>query len=110
MDVSSYDPNRYGPYLVGRNGGGSEITSNVFTTTGGPEEIVAPAVTGGLNIVALHAVRLNGTAIQENVSGSTGLLTVNPSEGNIVTNHLAGRRHVARSPSRTWPGLGAGPA
>ncbi len=107
MDVSSYDPNRYGPFLVGRNNGGSEITSSVFTTTGGAEEIVAPGVTGGLNIVAVHAVRMNGTADEESVTGSAGLLTVNPSDINIVTNQLAGSRALSLSSSATWPGLGA---
>ena len=107
MDVSGYDPNRYGPFLVGRNNGGSEITSSVFTTTGGAEEIVAPAVTGGLNIVAVHAVRMNGTADEESVTGSAGLLTVNPTEVNIVTNRLAGSRSLSLQSSATWPGLGA---
>ena len=103
LDVSAFLEARYGPYLVGRNGGGSEITSNVFTTTGGPEEIVAPRVTGGLNIIAVHAVRMNGTATEEPVAGRSALMNVNPAEVDIVTNRLAGSRDdvVSLSTART---------
>src|SRR2546422_8366518 len=104
MDVSSYDSNRYGPFLVGKNYGGSEISSNVFTTTGGAEEIVAPGVTGGLDVVAGHAGRMKGTAIQENVTGAAGLLTGNPPEGNIVTNRLPGGPGGGLSSRAAWPG------
>ncbi|HLE45632.1 MAG TPA: S8 family serine peptidase [Thermoplasmata archaeon] len=107
LDVSAFLESRYGPYLVGRNGGGSEITSNVFTTTGGPEEIVAPRVTGGLNIIAVHAVRMNGTAPEEPVAGQSALMNVNPAEVDIVTNRLAGSRDVTLFSSVNWPGIGA---
>ena len=107
LDVSAFLEARYGPYLVGRNGGGSEITSNVFTTTGGPEEIVAPRVTGGLNIIAVHAVRMNGTATEEPVAGRSALMNVNPAEVDIVTNRLAGSRDVTLFSSANWPGIGA---
>src|SRR2546422_10312093 len=101
MDVSSYYSNRYGPSLVGKNYGGSEISSNVFTTTGGAEEIVAPGVTGGPAVLAVPAARMNGTAIQENVTGARAVLAGNPPHADILTTPLArsrGRGRHARAP------------
>src|SRR2546428_5484759 len=59
MDVSSYDPNRYGPYLVGRNGGGGEITANGVTTTGRAGGNLAPPVHGRVHHLALPAGHLD---------------------------------------------------
>lgn len=106
-------PVRYGPYELFRPNGGSEQTANFFTTTGVNEEIVAPIIAGGLNVIALHQVRLNGTLHLENVWGRVASLSVVPEEVKIVTNQLVGQRELQIHSTIPWDGIGsqsAGPS
>ena len=110
---SDLSTQRYGPFLVGRNNGGSTTTALVFTTTGGNMEIASPAFAGGLNIIAVHVVHMNGLRYRENVSGEVGLFGLNPKELTVVTNKLYGRRAFQIFSTMSWPGIGAvsaGPA
>ncbi len=104
---------RYGPFLVGRNNGGSTVTSLVFTTTGKNVEIASPALAGGLNIIAVHAVHMNGSAHEESIAGEVGVFGLSPNEIKIVTNKLYGSRELHMYSSMPWNGVGAisaGPA
>jgi hypothetical protein len=103
----------YGPYELFRENGGSEETATFFTTTGINEEIVAPRISGGLNVIAIHQVRLNGTLHLENVSGSLASMSVVPEEVRIVTNQLVGQREIQMHSTIPWDGIGsqsAGPS
>jgi len=97
----------YGPVTLMANNGGSEETANFFTTTGGAREVVAPKLVGGLNVIALRQVRLNGTTDNETVSGSVGTITVNPDDVKVVTNQLAGSTSVQLWSSIDLYGIGA---
>jgi WD40 repeat protein len=106
-------PVNYGPYELFRPNGGSEQTANFFTTTGVNEEVVAPSISGGLNVLALHQVRLNGTLHLENVSGKVASMSVVPEEVKIVTNQLVGQRELQIHSTIPWDGIGsqsAGPS
>jgi WD40 repeat protein/sulfur carrier protein ThiS len=106
-------PAKYGPYELFRPNGGSEQTANFFTTTGVNEEVVAPVISGGLNVIALHQVRLNGTMHLESVSGKVASLSVVPEEIKIVTNQLVGQRELQIHSTIPWDGIGsqsAGPS
>ncbi len=106
-------PTLYGPYELFRSNGGSEETANFFTTTGENEEIVAPKISGGLNVIALHQVRLNGTIHWENVSGNVASMSVVPEEIKIITNQLEGRTDLRMHSTIPWFGIGsqsAGPS
>jgi hypothetical protein len=103
----------YGPYELFRPNGGSEETANFFTTTGTNEEIVAPIISGGLNVIAIHQVRLNGTLHLENVSGQVASMSVIPEEIKIVTNQLVGQRELQMHSTIPWDGISsesAGPS
>ena len=110
---SDLSTQRYGPFLVGKNNGGSTTTSLVFTTTGSNMEIASPTFAGGLNIIAIHVVHMNGLRYRENVSGEVGLFGLNPKELTVVTNKLYGSRAFQMFSTMSWPGIGAvsaGPA
>ncbi|MCK4443232.1 MAG: hypothetical protein KAW09_01720, partial [Thermoplasmata archaeon] len=103
----------YGPYELFRENGGSEATATFFTTTGVNEEIVAPRISGGLNVIAIHQVRLNGTLHLENVSGNLASMSVVPEEVRIITNQLVGERNIQMHSTIPWDGIGsqsAGPS
>ncbi|MFO7618656.1 MAG: hypothetical protein R6W91_03250 [Thermoplasmata archaeon] len=80
---------RYGPNGLQNNGGSTE-TADVFTASGTSLEYAAPSIGAGLNVVAVHAVRMNGTSNLEPISGQVGTFTVNKEKISIVTNQLAG--------------------
>lgn len=106
-------PVLYGPYELFRENGGSEETANFFTTTGKNEEIVAPKISGGLNVIAIHQVRVNGTIHWENVAGTVASMSVVPEEIRIVTNKLEGRTVVNMHSTIPWDGIdsqSAGPS
>ncbi|UCD91909.1 MAG: S8 family serine peptidase [Methanobacteriota archaeon] len=106
-------PLTYGPYELFRSNGGSEQTANFFTTTGLNEEVVAPKISGGLNVIAIHQVRVNGTIHLENVSGNVASMSVVPEEIKIVTNQLEGGTNVRMHSTIPWLGIGsqsAGPS
>ncbi len=113
LTAGAFPQSRYGPYLLYTTNGGSEETATFFTTTGGPEEIVAPGLVGGLNVLAIQNVLMNGTYASEAVSGQVGSMRVNPPEIKVVTNELSGSRDVLLYSSVPWPGIGsvsAGPS
>jgi WD40 repeat protein len=103
----------YGPYEIYKENGGSEETANFFTTTGLNEEIVAPRISGGLNVLAVHQVRSNGTIHLEDVAGNVASMSVVPEELKIVTNSLIGQREIQLHSTIPWFGIGsqsAGPS
>ena len=103
----TFPSSRYGPYVLMTNNGGSEETATFFTTTGGAREIVAPRLVGGLNVIALRQVRLNGSLVRERFSGSVGLMSATPDSLDIVTNQLAGSTSLQVWSSIAWQGIGA---
>ncbi|MFQ6128889.1 MAG: S8 family serine peptidase, partial [Thermoplasmata archaeon] len=108
-----FDEPRYGPYVFYKNFGGSEETTSVFTTTGKNEEIVAPTIIGGLDVIAIHHRALNGTAHEETISGNVSTMEVIPSLLRISTKNLSGQRDVYIHSSIEWQGVGgisAGPS
>jgi len=108
-----YPEERYGPVLFLENKGGSEETGAVYTTTNSNGEIVLSPLTGGLNIIAVHNVKLNGSTSKESLHGEVGLMHVTPSELKISTNKLSGSRNVTLYSSRELKGVGgvaAGPS
>jgi len=106
-------PDVYGPHSISHVGG-SDVTPDFLTTTGGPEEIVAPRISGGLNVVALHTVGMNGTsAYTEKFNGRVGTLYVAPTEIEIVSNKLYGEKEIEMVSNMEWQGVGgiaAGPS
>jgi hypothetical protein len=106
-------PDVYGPHTISHVGG-SDVTPDFLTTTGGPEEIVAPRISGGLNVVALHTVGMNGTsAYTEKFNGRVGTMYVAPTEIEIVSNELYGEQEIAMYSNMEWKGVGgiaAGPS
>jgi hypothetical protein len=108
-----YPANRYGPILLMENKGGSEETGAFYTTTNSNREIIFPPLTGGLNIIALHNVKMSGITHRESISGQVGMARVQPSEFKIVSNRLADSRDVKIYSSRELQGLNgvaAGPS
>lgn len=108
-----FEQDRFGPYLLYRNFGGSEETTAIFTTTGGPREIVAPTIIGGLDVIALQHRALNGTVHEESISGNVDTMEVIPSTLRISTNNLGGMRDVYVHSAADWMGVGgvsAGPS
>ncbi|MEE9505607.1 MAG: S8 family serine peptidase, partial [Thermoplasmata archaeon] len=110
---AAFEVPRYGPYLFYKNYGGSEETTAVFTTTGGNQEIVAPTIIGGLDVIAIQHRALNGTVHEETVSGNVNTMEVIPSILSISTNNLSGNRDVYIHSATDWQGISgvsAGPA
>src|SRR3989304_5338456 len=70
-------------------------------------EIVAPRLVGGLNVITLRPVRLNGSLVRERFSGSVGLMGATPDSLDIVTNQLAGSTSLQVWSSIAWQGIGA---
>ncbi|MFQ5909780.1 MAG: S8 family serine peptidase, partial [Thermoplasmata archaeon] len=108
-----FEEPRYGPFIFYRNFGGSEETTSVFTTTGRNEEIVAPTIVGGLDVIAIQNRALNGTSHEESVWGNVNTMEVIPSLLRISTNNLSGRRDVYIHSAAQWQGVGgvsAGPS
>jgi hypothetical protein len=108
-----YPESRYGPILFMEKKGGSEETGAFYTTTKSNREVVLPPLTGGLNVIALHNVKMSGNLHEEKISGEVGMAYVNPSELKIVTNKLADTRYVNLYSSRGFLGLNgvaAGPS
>jgi hypothetical protein len=108
-----YAEERFGPVLFMENKGGSEETGAFYTTTNNFREVVLPPLTGGLNIIAIHNVKMNGTVNKEAVRGEVGMMQVTPSELKIVTNKLTGNRSVSLYATKWLHGLGgvaAGPS
>jgi WD40 repeat protein len=108
-----YPSNRYGPILFMEKKGGSEETGAFYTTTSKNREIVLPPLTGGLNVIAIHNVKMSGNLHEEAFTGEVGLAQVNPSELKIVSNKLADSRTVRISASKKIYGLNgvaAGPS
>ncbi|MBU4591328.1 MAG: Ig-like domain-containing protein [Candidatus Thermoplasmatota archaeon] len=104
---------RYGPHTV-RHIGGSDVTSDFFTTTGGPEEITAPRISPGLNVIGLHTVGMNGSAkCTETFSAKVGTMYIDQTEVNIVTNQYVGETTINMHSNMVWSGVGgiaAGPS
>ncbi|MCK4366990.1 MAG: S8 family serine peptidase, partial [Thermoplasmata archaeon] len=108
-----FEISRYGPYIFHKNFGGSEETTSVYTTTGGNEEIVAPTIIGGLDVIAIQHRALNGTVHEETVSGNVNTMEVIPSMLSISTNNLSGKRDIYIHSATDWQGVGgvsAGPS
>lgn len=75
----------YGPYTLETVG--SSPNTNIGggrwrfdTSSGGPRDLVAAPATEGLHGVFLHHVKVDGRQLDTPFSGTTGLVTVNPSE------------------------------
>jgi hypothetical protein len=104
---------RYGPHTI-RHVGGSDETANFFTTTGGPEEINAPLISGGINVIALHTVGMNGTEdYTETYKARVGTLYVEPTEVKVSSNELYGDQEIRMLSNMEWEGVGgiaAGPS
>lgn len=103
----------YGPHSVSHVGGSDE-TADFFTTTGGAEEIVSPKISGGLNVIALHTVGMNGSAqYTEIFEGRVGTMYIEPTEVEVVSNKLNGEQEIRMYSNMEWEGVGgiaAGPS
>ncbi|MCK5548252.1 MAG: hypothetical protein KAI64_04510, partial [Thermoplasmata archaeon] len=64
-----YSSERYGPVLFMKNNGGSDETAAFYTTTNSNKEVIFSPLTGGLNIIAVHNVKMNGVVHEENIQG-----------------------------------------
>ncbi len=111
-----YDPlpaDEFGPHTIGHVGG-SDVTSGFFTTTGGPEEIVSPPISAGLNVIGVNTVGMNGSVSPtEQFSGSVGTMYLDPTEIKIVTNQYVGETQIGMISNKEWEGVGgiaAGPS
>ncbi len=103
---------RYGPHTVSHVGG-SDVTSDFFTTTGGPEEITSPRISPGLNVIGLHTVGMNGAKTTEEFSARIGTMYIDQTEVNIVTNQYVGETQIRMNSNMEWSGVGgiaAGPS
>jgi hypothetical protein len=105
---------RYGPHGLQVSGGSTE-TSTLFTAAEGKpmERAVAP-ISPGLNVIALHNTRVNGTMNIEAFDARVGT-TYFSSEGiSVKTNKLAGSATVSAISSMAWngnlSGVAAGPS
>jgi hypothetical protein len=112
----SYDPfpqDRYGPHSISFIGGSDE-TADFFTTTGGPEEITAPKISPGLNVIGLHTVGLNGSVdCTETFSAEVGTMYIDSTEIKLVTNQYVGETSLNMVSNKEWSGVGgiaAGPS
>jgi hypothetical protein len=81
---------RYGPYSMQNNGGSLE-TTEFFTTTGGPLEYAPANIGTGLNVIAVHAARLDGSSNIEPFQGEVGQFALDAETIDIVTNSLVGQ-------------------
>jgi ribosomal protein S6E (S10) len=109
----AFPEEQYGPHSIGFVGGSDE-TADFFTTTGGPEEISAPKISPGLNVIGLHTVGLNGsTDCTETFSAKVGTMYIDSTEIKVVTNQLVGEATLNMESSMEWSGVGgiaAGPS
>ena len=108
----SFDSGSVGLYSV-KKSGGSTATSGVFTTTGGPEEILFSPMKNGLNILQLHGTIMNGSESYEAFNGTLGLIDISDLEMDIKTNSLTGKQSVSTTASMDRYGISgaaAGPA
>jgi hypothetical protein len=109
---SALPSDRYGPHTI-RHVGGSDVTSDFFTTTGGPEEITSPKISPGLNVIGLHTVGMNGAKTTEEFTANIGTMYIDQTEVNIVTNKLVGETQIRMNSNMEWSGVGgiaAGPS
>lgn len=103
---NSLPSEEYGPHTV-EFVGGSDKTTSFFTTTGGAEEIVAPRISGGINVIELNNVGMNGTtANKETFSAKIGTMYVDPTEVKYVTNKLYGKQTISMHSNTEWSGVG----
>jgi hypothetical protein len=103
----------YGPHTISHVGG-SDVTADFFTTTGGPSEIIAPEISSGVNVIALHTVGMNASVdYNETFSARVGTMYVDPTEVSVVSNKLYGEQTINMYSNREWEGVGgiaAGPS
>jgi hypothetical protein len=103
---NSLPSEEYGPHTV-EFIGGSDTTTSFFTTTGGAEEIVAPRISGGINVIELNNVGMNGTTDnKETFSAKVGTMYVDPTEVKYVTNKLYGKQTISMHSNTEWSGVG----
>ncbi|MDD4308594.1 MAG: S8 family serine peptidase, partial [Thermoplasmata archaeon] len=104
-----FDVSRYGPNLL-TNSGGSTESSALFTASGGASDFALVPPTPGLNVLALHNVRFNGTMDLEAPTGKLGRMTISQDNIDIVTNTLAGEKTIYAYSSLEWDGMLSGVA
>ncbi|MDO9537858.1 MAG: Ig-like domain-containing protein, partial [Thermoplasmata archaeon] len=109
----NFPQDRYGPHSVSHVGG-SDVTSGFFTTTGGPEEITAPKISPGVNVIGLHTVGMNGSAeCTETFTAQVGTMYIDSTEVKVVTNQYVGETTINMNSNLEWSGVGgiaAGPS
>jgi len=74
-DDEAMPEERYGPCTL-INDGGSQEEDSFYTSTNLSQEIVMSPLAGGLNMIVLHNVMLNGTSAFEDISGDVGNFTI----------------------------------
>jgi hypothetical protein len=113
VGTASFEKSRYGPYALTNSGGSSE-SATLFTASGGPSDFAMAPPTPGLNVLALHNVRFNGTMGVEAVSGRIGRMSLGQDSINIITNRLVGEETISAYSSLDLggrlSGVAAGPS
>jgi len=104
---SEFALSRYGPYAM-TNSGGSTESSSLFTASGGASDFALAPPAPGLNILALHNVRFNGTMDVEAVTVSLGRMAISQDSIDIITNSLVGEQTLYAYGSTGWNGMLSG--
>jgi len=94
---------RFGPYTLVKQTGGSEEDSGFLTVTNTSEELIAPQLNGGLNVVAAHSAILNGSQYGEQLSGQVGWLKLSVDKLETKTNELEGEVSFNLVSNRDFP-------
>ncbi len=99
---SKLSEERYGPYALDFKDGSDE-TPIGYTTTGGPREITTAPISPGLNIIGIRNVQLDGTKYYDTVREvKVGSITTNPSEINVKTDSLYGKKEYKVMSTIPW--------
>ena len=95
---ASLQTDRIGLYSLSKSGG-STATSSVFTTTGGPEEVLFSPMKNSLNVIQLQGTIMAGSGSYEPFNGSLGLIDLSDPEVDITTGSINGHESVSTTAS-----------